>query len=166
MAFHCGAPTRDGSPCQRRVRELGIRCPQHRNLGGTALHPPRHAMRTIYLADPVLTGPTTAWATTGTTDPRDRVTQPTERESDSTDAGSLIAESGDQARTPSVLQSHLDRERSQRGRAGGEERADVDDAGESEPDRDLAWEPTREPEPKNRQAPEPRATRAETRSGT
>lgn len=155
MAFHCGAPTRDGSPCQRRVRELGIRCPQHRNLGGTALHPPRHAMRTIYLADPALTGPTTAWATTRTTDPRDRVTQPTKHESDTTDAGSLTAKSGDEARTPSALQSHLDQERSQRGRPGGEERADVDDAGESEPNRDPAREPTREPEPKANLVAEP-----------
>ena len=63
MAFHCGAPTRDGSACQRHVREPGTRCPQHRNLGGPALHPPRHAMRTIALADPALTATPAAWIT-------------------------------------------------------------------------------------------------------
>lgn len=68
MAFHCGAPTRDGSPCQRHVRDLATRCPQHRNLGGTALHPPRHAMRVITLDDPALTAAPAAWG------PRDRVT--------------------------------------------------------------------------------------------
>jgi hypothetical protein len=29
MAFHCGAPTREGSACQRHVRAVGMRCFQH-----------------------------------------------------------------------------------------------------------------------------------------
>ncbi|NUP47436.1 MAG: hypothetical protein HOW97_08990 [Catenulispora sp.] len=61
MAYHCGAPTRDGSACQRHVREQGVRCHQHRALGGAALPPLRLAMRTITLEDPALTAGPAAW---------------------------------------------------------------------------------------------------------
>lgn len=61
MAYHCGAPTRDGSACQRHVREQGMRCHQHRALGGAALPPLRLAMRTITLEDPALTAGPAAW---------------------------------------------------------------------------------------------------------
>ena len=90
MAFHCGAPTRDGSACQRHVREPGTRCSQHRNLGGPALRLPRFAMRTITLADPALTEIPTVWATAGT--PRDRVTRHSEEESEAAATGRLDSE--------------------------------------------------------------------------
>src|SRR5690348_2460033 len=62
MAYHCGAPTLDGSACQRHVRDQGMRCHQHRALGGAALQPPlRLAMRTITLEDPALTAGPAAW---------------------------------------------------------------------------------------------------------
>src|SRR4051794_3885897 len=61
MAFHCGAPTRDGSACERHVREPGIRCHQHRELGGAALPPLRLALRTIVLEDPALVAGTAGW---------------------------------------------------------------------------------------------------------
>lgn len=85
MAFHCGAPTRDGSPCQRHVRGPGTRCPQHRNLGGTALHPPRIAMRIIPL-DPALAAAPSAWPA------RDRVTPDAGEESRDRAAGTLEGE--------------------------------------------------------------------------
>ncbi|MEY9934842.1 hypothetical protein ABH926_009513 [Catenulispora sp. GP43] len=92
MAFHCGAPTRDGSACQRHVRELGTRCPQHRNLGGPALRPPRHAMRTIELADPALTSAPAIWTAARPAAPRDRVTPPPSQESEPAEAGTLADE--------------------------------------------------------------------------
>lgn len=64
MATHCGAPTRDGSPCQRHVGTLGMRCFQHRTAPLTnALTQPRlrlpaqaalPPLRTVVLADPAL----------------------------------------------------------------------------------------------------------------
>ena len=100
MAFHCGALTRDGSACERHVREPGIRCSQRRNLGGTALHPPRYAMRTIALTDPALTDPRTVWspnawttARSGLThraaELRDRVMWSPEQESDAAEPGTV-----------------------------------------------------------------------------
>ena len=130
MAFHCGAPTRDGSPCQRHVRELGIRCPQHRNLGGTALHPPRHAMRTVDVADPALTTVRSPWTATRADltaragELRDRVTPAPEQESPDAPAGTPPAEDdGARATDPATepgpigTRSYLDRERSRRVRA-------------------------------------------------
>jgi len=61
MAFHCGAPTRDGSACERHVSEPGKRCHQHRDLGGAALPPLRLALRTIVLEDPALVAGTPGW---------------------------------------------------------------------------------------------------------
>ncbi|MFL6112382.1 MAG: hypothetical protein ACJ786_13655 [Catenulispora sp.] len=61
MAFHCGAPTRDGSACQRHVGEPGKRCHQHRDPGGAALPPLRLALRTIVLEDPALVSGTPGW---------------------------------------------------------------------------------------------------------
>lgn len=61
MAFHCGAPTRDGSACERHVREQGMRCHQHRNLGGAALPTPRLTLRTMTLQNPALTADATGW---------------------------------------------------------------------------------------------------------
>ena len=158
MAFHCGAPTRDGSPCQRHVRDLGTRCPQHRNLGGPALHPPRHAMRTIELADPALTAATTAWisaradlaARAGAL--RDRVTPRPQEASKDAGAGSEMTK--DAAPTgPVGSQSYLDRERSRRIRAAGEGRAEVNGEQETEGEAVQA-EPVAEPE---RDAGEPSA---------
>lgn len=145
MAFHCGAPTRDGSPCQRHVRELGIRCPQHRNLGGTALHPPRHAMRTVELADPALTAPRTAWTsaradlTARAGELRDRVTPAPEQESPDAAAGTHPTEDdGARAAEPATgpalgpvgTRSYLDRERSRRVRAEAEADDEREAAGE------------------------------------
>ena len=140
MAFHCGAPTRDGSPCQRHVRELGIRCPQHRNLGGPALHPPRHAMRTIELADPALTAARTPWTSARADlmahagELRDRVTPDAEQESPDAPAGTPPTEDdGADATDPATgpgpvgARSYLDRERSRRVRAeAGDEREAAD----------------------------------------
>ncbi|MEY9895558.1 hypothetical protein ABIA31_009247 [Catenulispora sp. MAP5-51] len=92
MAFHCGAPTRDGSACQRHVRELGTRCSQHRNLGGPALRPPRHAMRIIELADPALITAQSVWPATRPAEPRDRVTPPPSQESQPAETGTLADE--------------------------------------------------------------------------
>lgn len=145
MAFHCGAPTRDGSPCQRHVRELGIRCPQHRNLGGPALHPPRHAMRTIELTDPALTAARTAWTSARTDlmaragELRDRVMPAAEQESPDALAGTHPAEDdGARATEPATgprpvgARSYLDRERSRRVRAeAGDEREAAGDEPEA-----------------------------------
>jgi hypothetical protein len=143
MAFHCGAPTRDGSPCQRHVRELGIRCPQHRNLGGTALHPPRHAMRTIDVADPALTAARTAWTSTRADltaragELRDRVTPAPEQESPDAPAGTHPTEDdGARATEPATepgrigTRSYLDRERSRRVRAEADDEQEA--AGEAQ----------------------------------
>jgi hypothetical protein len=149
MAFHCGAPTRDGSPCQRHVREPGTRCPQHRNLGGTALHPPRYAMRTITLADPTLTSTPAAWITARAElmaragELRDRVTPGADEESQDAAEGTLGDEElmtenakpddeadADAPAGPVGPRSYLDRERSRRaqGLEAGEvrEQAEVD----------------------------------------
>ena len=152
MAFHCGAPTRDGSPCQRHVRELGIRCAQHRKLGGTALHLPRHAMRTVDIADPALTMARSAWTsaradrTAHAGELRDRVTPTPEQESPDTPAGTHRAEDdGARATDPATepgsigTRSYLDRERSRRVRAEADGEREAAGEGAAEHAHANAW---------------------------